>query len=245
MSAVERKLVHLYLQERGGVTTASEGSEPNRRIVVAPAEDDRPARRALARRAPRDARPHEHHRRRRGCAASTWTMPSPRSTSSPTGPSWTSARAAALRASASRRPGPELAGDAPRVERAQVRVPSGADRRLPERWRSSGPAPRSTRRAKAATRTRPRSPARLPPPPVAVEWCLPLVRPGGRLVLYAGEADEEQVGAGGRGGCRTPRARSFPWPARSAAGSWSWRRSGPTPERFPRRPGAAKKRPLA
>jgi spoIIIJ-associated protein len=39
MSAVERKLVHLYLQERGGVTTASEGSEPNRRIVVAPAEE--------------------------------------------------------------------------------------------------------------------------------------------------------------------------------------------------------------
>lgn len=37
MSAVERKLVHLYLQERGGVTTESEGAEPNRRIVVAPA----------------------------------------------------------------------------------------------------------------------------------------------------------------------------------------------------------------
>ena len=37
MSAAERKLVHLYLQERGGVTTESEGAEPNRRIVVAPA----------------------------------------------------------------------------------------------------------------------------------------------------------------------------------------------------------------
>ena len=37
MSAVERKIVHLYLQERGGVTTESEGAEPNRRIVVAPA----------------------------------------------------------------------------------------------------------------------------------------------------------------------------------------------------------------
>jgi spoIIIJ-associated protein len=36
MSAAERKIVHLYLQERGGVTTASEGDEPNRRIVVAP-----------------------------------------------------------------------------------------------------------------------------------------------------------------------------------------------------------------
>jgi spoIIIJ-associated protein len=37
MAASERKIVHLYLQERGGVTTASEGSEPNRRVVVAPA----------------------------------------------------------------------------------------------------------------------------------------------------------------------------------------------------------------
>jgi spoIIIJ-associated protein len=37
MSAAERKLVHLYLQGRGGVTTESEGAEPNRRIVVAPA----------------------------------------------------------------------------------------------------------------------------------------------------------------------------------------------------------------
>jgi spoIIIJ-associated protein len=38
MSAAERKVVHLYLQERGGVTTSSEGNEPNRHVVVAPAE---------------------------------------------------------------------------------------------------------------------------------------------------------------------------------------------------------------
>jgi spoIIIJ-associated protein len=38
MSAAERKIVHVYLQGRGGVTTASEGEEPNRRIVVAPGE---------------------------------------------------------------------------------------------------------------------------------------------------------------------------------------------------------------
>ncbi len=36
MSAVERKIVHVFLQELGGVETASEGSEPNRRIVVRP-----------------------------------------------------------------------------------------------------------------------------------------------------------------------------------------------------------------
>ena len=39
MSASERKLVHLYLRERGGVTTASEGAEPDRHVVVGPASE--------------------------------------------------------------------------------------------------------------------------------------------------------------------------------------------------------------
>ena len=39
MSASERKVVHLYLRERGGVTTASEGDEPDRHVVVAPARE--------------------------------------------------------------------------------------------------------------------------------------------------------------------------------------------------------------
>ena len=37
MTAVERKVVHLKLKELGGVETASEGTEPNRYIVVLPA----------------------------------------------------------------------------------------------------------------------------------------------------------------------------------------------------------------
>jgi spoIIIJ-associated protein len=37
MTAAERKLVHTCLQEHGGVTTASEGAEPNRYVVVEPA----------------------------------------------------------------------------------------------------------------------------------------------------------------------------------------------------------------
>jgi spoIIIJ-associated protein len=37
MSAPERKIVHLALQERRDVTTGSEGAEPNRYVVVAPA----------------------------------------------------------------------------------------------------------------------------------------------------------------------------------------------------------------
>ena len=43
MSSVERKIVHLYLQaEVPRVRTASEGSEPNRHVVVLLAEDDAP-----------------------------------------------------------------------------------------------------------------------------------------------------------------------------------------------------------
>jgi spoIIIJ-associated protein len=38
MTAVERKVVHLVLKEREGVETRSEGMEPNRFVVVAPAE---------------------------------------------------------------------------------------------------------------------------------------------------------------------------------------------------------------
>jgi spoIIIJ-associated protein len=36
MSAVERKIVHVYLQQREDVETASEGNEPNRFVVVRP-----------------------------------------------------------------------------------------------------------------------------------------------------------------------------------------------------------------
>jgi spoIIIJ-associated protein len=36
MSSVERKVVHEYLRERGDVETYSEGTEPERHLVVAP-----------------------------------------------------------------------------------------------------------------------------------------------------------------------------------------------------------------
>jgi spoIIIJ-associated protein len=38
MSAVERKVVHEYLRERGDVETHSEGEEPERRLVVEPVD---------------------------------------------------------------------------------------------------------------------------------------------------------------------------------------------------------------
>jgi 16S rRNA (guanine527-N7)-methyltransferase len=78
----------------------------------------------------------------------------------------------------------------------------------------------------------------LAPPPVATEWCLPLVRPGGAVVLWVGpSADRERVArvserlAGGE-----PEDRD---------GLLVIPKLGPTPEGFPRRPGMAKKRPLA
>lgn len=36
MSSVERKIVHLHLQDRPGIETASDGNEPNRYVVVRP-----------------------------------------------------------------------------------------------------------------------------------------------------------------------------------------------------------------
>lgn len=39
MTAVERKIVHLHLAEREGIVTSSDGTEPNRHVVVSPAAE--------------------------------------------------------------------------------------------------------------------------------------------------------------------------------------------------------------
>jgi 16S rRNA (guanine527-N7)-methyltransferase len=75
-------------------------------------------------------------------------------------------------------------------------------------------------------------------PPVAAEWTLPLVRPGGAAVLWLGpSADLAAVGRVSEqlGGAQPEQA----------AGLVVLRKVAPTPPGFPRRPGAAKKRPLA
>ena len=78
----------------------------------------------------------------------------------------------------------------------------------------------------------------LAPPPVAAEWCLPLVREGGAAFLWLGpKADTEVL------------ARV----ARRLGGELADLRDGiavlrkvePTPDGFPRRVGVARKRPLA
>jgi 16S rRNA (guanine527-N7)-methyltransferase len=77
----------------------------------------------------------------------------------------------------------------------------------------------------------------LAPPPVAVEWCLPLVREGGGVVLWVGPtADRDRV-------ART--AEHLAAELEDApAGFLVLRKLGPTPAGFPRRPGIARKRPL-
>ncbi|MGB2874959.1 MAG: RsmG family class I SAM-dependent methyltransferase [Gaiellaceae bacterium] len=75
-------------------------------------------------------------------------------------------------------------------------------------------------------------------PPVAAEWCLPLVRPGGAAILFAGpSAERERVASVAEqlaGELAEPRS-----------GLLVLRKLGPTPPGFPRRPGLARKRPLA
>jgi 16S rRNA (guanine527-N7)-methyltransferase len=82
----------------------------------------------------------------------------------------------------------------------------------------------------------------LAPPPVALEWCLPLVRPGGAAILFTGSLEQDlaplaRMLGGGEPehhpvqGARDRRLVLVP-------------KLEPTPAGFPRRPGMARKRPL-
>jgi 16S rRNA (guanine527-N7)-methyltransferase len=78
----------------------------------------------------------------------------------------------------------------------------------------------------------------LAPPAVALEWCLPLVAPGGAAVLWIGSSAD---------------AASLAVVARQLSSTEATERDGllvfpklaPTPPGFPRRVGVARKRPLA
>jgi 16S rRNA (guanine527-N7)-methyltransferase len=78
----------------------------------------------------------------------------------------------------------------------------------------------------------------LAPPPVAAEWCLPLVRAGGAAILWIGpSADVDAVGrAALQLGSELPEEHD---------GLLVLRKTAATPPGFPRRPGIARKRPLA
>jgi 16S rRNA (guanine527-N7)-methyltransferase len=78
----------------------------------------------------------------------------------------------------------------------------------------------------------------LAPPVVAAEWCLPLVRPGGAVVLWVGPSAEPSRVAAVAEQLAGELVDSPP-------GLLVLRKLGPTPAGFPRRPGVARKRPLA
>jgi len=84
----------------------------------------------------------------------------------------------------------------------------------------------------------------LAPPVVALEGGLPLVRVGGRAILLAGEVDLERAEAAAEAvGGGAPEVVALPGGTRRSLLIVAKVRA--TPERFPRRPGAARKRPLA
>ena len=78
----------------------------------------------------------------------------------------------------------------------------------------------------------------LAPLPVAAEWCLPLVRPGGAAILWIGATADvaSAVRVAARLGGGTPEEYD---------GLLVLPKLAPTPPGFPRRPGVARKRPLA
>jgi 16S rRNA (guanine527-N7)-methyltransferase len=78
----------------------------------------------------------------------------------------------------------------------------------------------------------------LAPPSVAAEWCLPLVAPGGAAILFVGpNAESERVA--------DVAARLGAELEQSLPGLLVLTKLAPTPAGFPRRPGVARKRPLA
>ena len=79
----------------------------------------------------------------------------------------------------------------------------------------------------------------LAPPPVAAEWCLPLVAPGGAAVLYVGPtAQTDRV-------AQVAELLAAELEPGSPSGLLVLRKLRETPPGFPRRPGVARKRPLA
>ena len=75
-------------------------------------------------------------------------------------------------------------------------------------------------------------------PPTALEWCLPLVRPGGAAILWLGPSAD--LGALARVAEQLGGA-----PPQNHDGLVVVEKLAPTPPGFPRRTGVARKRPLA
>jgi 16S rRNA (guanine527-N7)-methyltransferase len=85
--------------------------------------------------------------------------------------------------------------------------------------------------------------------PVVAEYAAPLLRVGGSLVAWRGRRDPEDEAAAGRAaavlGLQIGEVRRVtPYPGAEHRHLHVLTKLAPTPERFPRRPGVARKRPL-
>ena len=82
----------------------------------------------------------------------------------------------------------------------------------------------------------------LAPPPVALEWCLPLVRTGGAAILFVGSLPYDLAPLARLLGGGEPEIEPVEGSRDRALVVVP--KLGPTPAGFPRRPGMARKRPL-
>ena len=233
MTAVERKTVHLRLKEYDGVETGSEGTEPNRYIVDhahrltdprlerwldARAGDSRRDRDRGPRRGPGDAR--------RGRAARC------RGRARLEGP-------IVDVGSGNGSPGIPLAASLPEREvtlldsnrrKAEFLERVAADfGNVSVAW---GRAEEHAERYGVALAKA------LAPPAVALEWLLPLVEEGGAAVLWLGSSVDLDRALTGLGPARRSAARGAQRARRRP-------QNRPDSSGFPRRPGMARKRPLA
>ena len=85
--------------------------------------------------------------------------------------------------------------------------------------------------------------------PVLCEYSAPLLAEGGLLIAWKGTVDERETAAGARAAAELGLEGAGvhavdPYPGAGPATLHTFRKVAPTPARFPRRPGMARKRPL-
>jgi 16S rRNA (guanine527-N7)-methyltransferase len=90
----------------------------------------------------------------------------------------------------------------------------------------------------------------LAPLPVVAEYAAPLLRIGGSLIVWRGRRDADEEAAGARAASQLRLEPAPPVAVRPYSGARHrhlhvMTKVAPTPPRFPRRPGAARKRPLS
>jgi 16S rRNA (guanine527-N7)-methyltransferase len=129
------------------------------------------------------------------------------------------------------------------IERLAAAAGLGNARAIPERIEAWGDA--EGREAYDAATVR-----AVAPLPVLVEYAAPLLRGGGTLVAWKGARDEDEEAAGETAAALVGLApaeviKVVPYKGAHSRHLHVYEKSSPTPDRFPRRPGVAARRPLA